>query len=320
MDGQYKELPVPPELNAQAREYLNYLSVEKGLAKNTNSAYARDLNNFMRWLGRSGITDFADATKTHILGFSRDLAEGKFTADGSPLSTVSVGRTHAAIRGLFKFLVREGYQTNDPMATVANVKKSRRLPKVLSIDDVNKLLDGDYPETPQGLRDKAILELMYASGLRVSEASGLAMGDLDADEGFVRVFGKGSKERLVPVGGTAIRAAADYLNRGRPKLVGKIRDDRLFLSSRGRGLSRQTVWRIIKERGAAAGFPEMTPHILRHSFATHLLKGGADLRAVQEMLGHASISTTQVYTHVAKDHLKEEYMSTHPRANISREP
>jgi len=316
VDGRNKELPVPPELAAQAGEYLNFLSVEKGLAKNTASAYALDLNNFMRWLGRAGITDFSDVTKTHILDYSRELADGAFTAEGTPLNAASVGRAHAAIRGLFKFLVREGYQTNDPMATVANVKKSQRLPRVLSIEDVAKLLDGDFPETPRGWRDKAILELMYASGLRVSEAAGLTMGDLDSEEGFVRVFGKGSKERLVPVGGTAVRAVQKYLMSGRPKLVGKTRDDHLFLNRQGRGLSRQTMWKTIKNQGGKAGFPELTPHTLRHSFATHLLKGGADLRAVQEMLGHASISTTQVYTHVAKDHLKEEYMSTHPRANI----
>ncbi len=316
MDGRYRELPVPPELSVQAREYLNFLSVEKGLAKNTVSAYALDLNNFMRWLGHAGINDFAAAAKKDVLEYSRDLAEGAFTQEGAPLNTASVGRAHAAIRGLFKFLVREGYQTNDPMATVANVKKSQRLPKVLSIEEVAKLLDGNFPETPQGWRDKAVLELMYASGLRVSEAAGLTMSDLDREEGFVRVFGKGSKERLVPVGGTAIRAVQKYLTSGRPKLAGKMRDEHLFLNRHGRGLSRQTMWKTIKNQGAKEGFPGLTPHTLRHSFATHLLKGGADLRAVQEMLGHASISTTQVYTHVAKDHLKEEYMSTHPRAAI----
>ncbi len=247
MDGTYKEVPVPPELNAQAREYLNYLSVEKGLAKNTNSAYARDLTYFMRWLGRAGIIDFSAVTKAQVLGFSKDLADGKFTANGVALSAASVGRTHAAIRGLFKFLVREGYQTNDPMATVPSVKKSQRLPRILSIEDVAKLLDGDFPETPPGWRDKAILELMYACGLRVSEAAGLTMGDFDADEGFVKVFGKGSKERLVPVGGTAIRAVTDYLSRGRTKLAGKVRDDHLFLNNRGRALSRQTIWKTIKD-------------------------------------------------------------------------
>lgn len=316
MGGKYKELPVPPELAAQAREYLNYLSVEKGLAKNTSSSYARDLDNFTRWLGRIGITEFSDVTKAHILDFSRELADGEFTKDGIPLNPVSVGRAHAAIRGLFKFLVREGDQPNDPMATVPNVKKGQRLPKVLSIEDMAKILDRSYPETPLGLRDKAVLELMYACGLRVSEAAGLTMGDFDFDEGFVKVFGKGSKERLVPVGGTAVKTTLAYVRSGRPKLAGQIRDDHLFLNSRGRALSRQTMWKIIKNRGGAAGFPEITPHTLRHSFATHLLKGGADLRAVQEMLGHASISTTQVYTHVAKDHMKEEYMSTHPRASV----
>jgi integrase/recombinase XerD len=316
MGGKYKELPVPPELAATAGEYLNYLSVEKGLAKNTSSSYARDLNNFARWLGQAGVTGFSEVTKTQILAFSRDLAGGAFTEDGTPLKPVSVGRTQAAIRGLFKFLVREGYQSKDPMVTVPNVKKGQRLPKVLSIEDITKILDRSYPETAQGLRDKALLELMYACGLRVSEASGLGVGDFDADEGFVRVFGKGAKERLVPVGGTAVRALIEYLGNGRPKLAGRARDDHVFLNNRGRGLSRQTMWKIIKDRGSAAGFPEITPHTLRHSFATHLLKGGADLRAVQEMLGHASISTTQVYTHVAKDHLKEEYMSTHPRANV----
>jgi integrase/recombinase XerD len=314
--GKLKELPVPPELAAFVWEYLNYLSVEKGLAKNTLSSYTRDLESFTRWLGQAGKVDFAGVTKSDILEYSRILADGAFAKDEKSLNPSSVARAHAAIRGLFKFLVREGYQTNDPMVTVLNVKKGQRLPKVLTIEDVAKILDAPYPGTPQGLRDKAVLELLYACGLRVSEAASLKMGNFDFSEGFVRVFGKGSKERLVPVSGVAVKAALEYLKTGRPKLAGQIRDEHLFLSNRGRGLSRQTMWKIIKKRGALAGFPDITPHTLRHSFATHLLKGGADLRAVQEMLGHASISTTQVYTHVAKDHLKEEYMSTHPRANV----
>jgi integrase/recombinase XerD len=316
MVGAHKDLSVPSGMVAQAREYLNFLAIEKGLAGNTTSAYARDLKYFMEYLTGHGRDGFTSVTPADILLFSQALADGEFNKADEVLEPASVGRAHAAIRGLFKFLVREGYQSNDPMATVPNVKKSQHLPQVLTVDEMNRLLDLDFPGTPQGLRDKAILELMYATGVRISEVAGLTMGDYDMEEGFIKVFGKGSKERLVPVGGSAVMAALSYLKAGRPDMVRLRRDDHFFLSHLGRGLSRQSIWKMIKHYGAAAGLPEIKPHTLRHTFATHLLQGGADLRAVQEMLGHASISTTQVYTHVAKDHLREEYMSTHPRAQI----
>lgn len=314
MAGDYKDQPIPSEMAAQAREYLNFLSIEKGLAANTILAYTRDLKNFTKYLGHNGRESFSSVTPVEILSFSQALAKGDFNKTDEVLETASVGRAHAAIRGLFKFLVREGYQKNDPMATVPNVKKSKHLPQVLTVEETNRILDQDFPGTPLGLRDKAILELMYATGIRISEAAGLTMGDFDVEDGFIRVFGKGSKERLVPVGVSAVRAALSYLKVGRPRLVGEYRDGHFFLNRLGRGLSRQTIWKTIKKYGAEAGVPEIKPHTLRHTFATHLLQGGADLRAVQEMLGHASISTTQIYTHVAKDHMREEYMSTHPRA------
>lgn len=307
---------VPPELIGRVREYLSYLAVERGLARNTIAAYTRDLTKFTAWLVGRGLTDFSEVTAADCLGFSAALAEGAFSRDNGRLALTSVGRAQAALRGFFKFLVREGYQDNDPMSRVPNVKKGRRLPKAISIEDVALILDGAFTPDAAGRRDKAILELMYAAGLRISEAAGVTMGDVDLEDGFVRVIGKGSKERLIPIGGGATRAIGSYLADGRARLVKKVRDDHLFLNARGGGIGRQSIWNIVKRYAAAAGVDGVTPHTLRHSFATHMLKGGADLRAVQEMLGHVSISTTQIYTHVAKDHLKEEYLSTHPRAKV----
>ena len=315
MAERFKDLPKPPEAAAKTAEYLNYLAVERGLSKNTISAYRRDLGYFLSYLSHASLTDFSNVRAEDVLSFSTALRGGRFNEDGLTLSVSSVGRAQAALRGLYKFLVREGYQTNDPMSMVPNVKKPALLPKAVSIADIERLLDGKrYLSDPAGLRDKALLELMYAAGLRISEAAGLRLGDMDLDDGFVRVIGKGSKERLVPMGGAADRAIRSYLAAGRPKLVGKAGDDKVFLNARGRGISRQGVYDIVKARAAAAGLKNISPHTLRHSFATHMLKGGADLRAVQEMLGHASISTTQVYTHLAKDDMKEIYLETHPRA------
>ncbi len=315
MSGQPPPSPIPAALSDRVREYLSYLGVERGLSRNTIAAYTRDLTRFTAWLVGQGIVDFKDVTSADCLSFSAALADGIFTANHSQLAVTSVGRAQAALRGFFKFLVREGYQTNDPMSRVLNVKPGRRLPKAISIEDIAAILDGNFNPDPAGRRDKAILELMYAAGLRISETAGVTMGDIDLEDGFVRVTGKGSKERMIPVGGGAVRAIGSYLVDGRGRLVMQIRDDHLFLSTRGRGLSRQSIWNIVKKYAARAHVKGVTPHTLRHSFATHMLKGGADLRAVQEMLGHVSISTTQVYTHVAKDHLKEEYLSTHPRAH-----
>jgi integrase/recombinase XerD len=315
MAGPLKDLPNSPEAAVKAVEYLNYLSVERGLSQNTVAAYRRDLAYFMSYLSHLSLSDFSDARPEDILSFSMALREGRFNEKGIGLSVASIERAQASLRGLFKFLVREGYQKNDPMSMVPNARKPARLPKAVSIADIERLLDGKrYPSDPPGLRDKAILELMYAAGLRISEAAGLRIGDMDLEDGFVRVIGKGSKERLVPMGGAAERSIKSYLASGRPKLTGKTGDDKVFLNSRGRGLSRQGVYDIVKARAGAAGLKKITPHTLRHSFATHLLKGGADLRAVQEMLGHSSISTTQVYTHLAKEDIKEIYLETHPRA------
>lgn len=315
MAGRLKDLRHPPAAAAKAAEYLNYLSVERGLSKHTIAAYRRDLGYFMSYLTHKSVLDFSEAKPGDILSFSTALRDGRFNADSAGLSVSSVGRAQAALRGLFKFLVREGYQKNDPMSMVPNVKKPDCLPKACSVADIDRLLDGKrYPSDPAGLRDKAMLEVMYAAGLRISEVAGIRVGDMDLEDGFVRVIGKGSKERLVPMGGAAERAIKAYLASGRPELTGKTGDDKVFLNARGRGLSRQGIYDIFKTRAAAAGLKNISPHTLRHSFATHLLKGGADLRAVQEMMGHASISTTQVYTHLAKDDMKEIYMSTHPRA------
>jgi integrase/recombinase XerD len=318
MAGSLRELPEPAEAAAKAAEYLNYLSVERGLSKNTITSYRRDLGYFLSFMTFVSIKSFSSVEPDRVIEFTTALRDGRFNADGEKLAVASVGRALAALRGLFKFLVREGYQKNDPMSMIPNVKKPALLPKAISIAEIERLLDGSrYATDPPGLRDKALLELMYAAGLRISEAAGLRIGDMDLEDGFVRVTGKGSKERLVPMGGAAERAIRSYLAAGRPKLTGKTGDDRVFLNSRGRGLSRQGIYDIVKARGLAAKLKTITPHTLRHSFATHLLKGGADLRAVQEMLGHSSISTTQVYTHLAKEDMKEIYLSAHPRSRRS---
>lgn len=232
----------------------------------------------------------------------------------------SVERKVAALKGFHKFLVREGITDNHPTARVPLPKVPERLPDVISIEDADRLLGQPFEDGPVGLRDRALLEVLYGCGMRVSEAVSLETTDVDLEDGFLRVFGKGSKERLVPIGGMAERALDAYLRTGRPSLRPKAStrplDSAVFLNARGGRLSRQSVFRIVKARGALVGLDGLHPHTLRHSFATHLLEGGADLRALQEMLGHADISTTQVYTHVDRRHVREEYLTTHPRARV----
>lgn len=298
-------------MDNETREYLIFLQVEKRLAHNTLTSYEHDLKLFTTFLRSHSITSFKDVTSDDIQAFSVSLAPD--------MKPASISRVLACLRGLFKFLVREGYQERDPIGSLPPMTRPLRLPNVISVDEVTRLLDGPFTNSPRGLRDKAFIELMYSSGLRISEVAGLKLSDVDLAEGFVRVFGKGSKERIVPVGGKAIDAISGYLSDGRPRLSKGKMDDSVFLSVRGRGMTRQAYWKILKQYGAMAGLETLKPHTLRHSFATHLLQAGADLRAVQEMLGHASISTTQVYTHLAKDDLKEIYMETHPRARVRRD-
>jgi integrase/recombinase XerD len=289
-------------------EFLNYLMVERGLAENTFRAYQRDLSQYTWWLKNNKIT-LDKATPSNITNF---LAWQK----NKGLSPVTIKRNLAAVKSFHKFLVRDGFTKNLPTADFKMPKVPQKLPHVLSVGEVEHLLSKLVGQTPAVLRDKAMLELLYASGMRVSELVNLDLYDLDLEAGYVRCFGKGSRERVVPFGSHARKALENYLEKARPLLVqGKKRSSSaLFVNARGGRMSRQGFWRILKRYADLAGMKEVYPHILRHSFATHLLEAGADLRSVQEMLGHASISTTQVYTHVSKRHLKEVYMEAHPRA------
>ncbi len=294
-------------------EYLGHLSVERGASRHTLSAYGRDLTEYREFLAGRGVAEVGSVSGDDVTAFVAHLR-----ARGLAPSTVE--RKVAAIKGFHKFLVREGITSNHPTARLPLPKVPERLPDVVSIDEVDRVLGQPFPDGPVGLRDRAILETLYGCGLRVSELVGLDTTDIDLHGGFVRVFGKGSKERIVPVAGMASASLDAYLREGRPRLravrsiagVGSA----LFLNQRGGRLSRQSVFVLVRTYGARAGIDGLHPHTLRHSYATHMLEGGADLRSLQEMLGHADISTTQVYTHVDRRHIREEYLTTHPRARI----
>ncbi len=287
--------------------------MERGASPHTVSAYRRDLDGYVAFLKERGIRSPDAITRDDVSAFVATLWE-------RGLAPSTVERRVAAIKGFHKFLVRESLTENHPTARLPLPKVPARLPDVVSIDDVDRLLSQPFPDAPSGLRDRAILETLYGCGLRVSELTGIDLTDLNLAEGFVRVFGKGGKERVVPVAGMAHHALQAYLAHGRPYLRPKnslrTANSALFLNMRGGRISRQGVFAIVRAYGARVGLESLHPHTLRHSFATHLLEGGADLRALQEMLGHADISTTQVYTHVDRRHVREEYLSTHPRARL----
>ena len=286
--------------------YLDYLAVEKGLAKNSLSAYATDLRKFADYLTSKKI-DPHTVARIDIVHYFQWLR-------GAGISARSVARSLAAIRGMFRFLVAERHLKTDPTENIENPKLWTTLPKSLQPSEVEALLRTPDRATPQGLRDAAMLELLYATGLRVSELIHVKLEDLVMDAGFLRTLGKGSKERIVPFGDAAREAIVAYIERGRPELV-KRADPHLFLSNRGRAMSRQSFWMKIVKYARLAGIPSrISPHVLRHSFATHLLENGADLRSVQLMLGHSDISTTQIYTHVSRARLQKMYEQYHPRA------
>jgi integrase/recombinase XerD len=287
--------------------FLEHLIVERGLRQNSLEAYQRDLLRYLGALKERGQSVTA-LTRTEVPRYLLTLRE-------AGLAPRSVARHLSAIRQFHRFLVRQGLSREDPTAHLESPRPWRRLPGVLSPEEVERLLAVPRPTTAAGLRNRAMLELMYASGLRVSEVVGLRLADLDRAVGVVRVIGKGDKERLVPVGEVALRSVEEYKKAGRPDLAKGPPVEALFLGRHGRGLTRQSVWHLIKRCAAAAGIAKtVTPHTLRHSFATHLLERGADLRAVQLMLGHADIGTTQIYTHVSRAHLKAIYDKFHPRA------
>ncbi|HWO75794.1 MAG TPA: site-specific tyrosine recombinase XerD [Bacillus sp. (in: firmicutes)] len=291
-------------------DFIHFLRVEKGLSNNTITSYHRDLRAYTQYLQTIEKMDsLKDVSRPIIMKFLAHLKD-------SGKSSKTIARHISSIRSFHQFLLREKQLDHDPTVHIDLPKQEKTLPKVLNLDEVEALLSASYKGDSFSLRDRAMLEVLYATGLRVSELIGLNIGDVHTMLGFVRCIGKGNKERIVPLGSKAKEALEEYLEKGRPKLVNrKNRSEALFLNHHGNRLTRQGFWKILKQIASSAGIEKtITPHTLRHSFATHLLENGADLRAVQEMLGHADISTTQIYTHVSKARLKDVYKQFHPRA------
>jgi integrase/recombinase XerD len=303
------------------RTYLDHLAVERGLAANTLSSYRRDLRRYLDHLAGLGVDDLEGVTEQTVADFLVRLREGD--ADHPPLSSTSAARTVVAVRGFHRFALADGLADADPAAAVRPPQATKRLPKALPLSDVEAILEAaGSAGTTLASRDRALLEVLYGTGARISEAVGLDIDDLDRTEATVLLRGKGGKQRLVPVGSYAMDAVEDYLVRSRPDLVSASTDPRraagagaMFLNARGGRLSRQSAWAILDKAAVRAGVATaVSPHTLRHSFATHLLDGGADVRVVQELLGHASVTTTQIYTLVTVDSLREVFAAAHPRA------
>jgi integrase/recombinase XerD len=311
---QPSDAPTAPELLRAVQAYLDHLAVERGLAANTLSSYRRDLQRYAVALVGMGRTSLAEATEADVSAFLADLRRG---GEGHPpLKASSAARAIVAVRGLHRFAAREGLVAEDAARAVRPPPAARRLPKALPVADVLALLAAAGDDSPRGLRDRALVELLYGTGARISEAVGLAVDDLDLAAATALLHGKGGKDRMVPLGSYARAAVDAYLVRGRPALAAAGRGTpRMFLNHRGGGLSRQSAWAVLRQAAERAGLTgAISPHTLRHSFATHLIDGGADVRVVQELLGHASVTTTQVYTLVTVDHLREVYATAHPRA------
>jgi integrase/recombinase XerD len=303
---------------AQAERFLDHLVVERGLSPHTVAAYRRDLRRYTRFCAQKGIRDAGDADDGTVSGFVAHLSSRRREGDGEPYRASSVARALAAVRSFHRFLLREGEVVSDPAAAVVRPRVPRTLPRPLSVDEVERILDAPAGGDVAAMRDRAILETLYGAGLRVSELVGLDVDDVDLEEGSVRVLGKGSKERLVPIGRHAREALSVYLTSARPALDHGRARGALFLNARGGRLTRQGATVILKRCAARAGIRKrVSPHTLRHSFATHLLEGGADVRVVQELLGHASVATTQIYTLVTEQHLRDVYFAAHPRARRS---
>ena len=311
-------------------DFLAYLEFERGLSRNTLDAYRTDLLQFGRFLELREVSAL-DAQASDIADFLEALARGgpvgrpsgdarparNGAAERPPPSPATIHRKSACLRSFYRHLRRDGLLDRDPTATLSTPRRSRKLPQVLTRGEVEKLLSQPSGTEPAALRDRALLELMYACGLRASEAIGLELMDVDIQEGVLRARGKGSKERVVPIGQAALKALRIYLERGRPGLVKGAAEPHLFVNFRGGQLTRQGLYKIVRRHALTAGLADrMSPHTLRHTFATHLLSGGCDLRSVQEMLGHADVSTTQLYTHLSSERLKDVYFRAHPRATI----
>jgi integrase/recombinase XerD len=305
---------VPAAITDALRVYLDHLVVERGIAENTLRSYRRDLRRYAAYLAGRGVADLAEVAESDVGEFLATLREGE--PGHPPLAAASAARTLVAVRGLHKFAVLDGMLSTDVAREVHPPAPPRRLPKALPLDRVEQLLEACRLDDPLGVRDRALLELLYSTGARISEAVGLDLDDIDLDTRSVLLAGKGGKQRLVPVGRPAVAAIDAYRVRTRPRLAAKGRvTPAMFLNARGGRLSRQSAWQVLRSAADRAGLTEpVSPHTLRHSFATHLLEGGADVRVVQELLGHASVTTTQVYTLVTVDSLREVYSLAHPRA------
>ncbi len=287
--------------------FLHHQSVEKGVSRNTLEAYARDLQGYVHFLRERGIQTPQGSSAEEALGFFRHLRS-------RGLSARSQARVLSTMKGFHKFLMEEGGAGENPLRRLRTPKVTPKLPTVLSPGEVENLLRQPDPHTPLGIRDRAMMELLYATGLRVSELIHLSLNDVNLGVGYVRTIGKGAKERMVPLGGAARRALQDYLHGPRSMMARTSTQAFLFLGRGGRGITRQGFWKILRKHARDAGINKrITPHMLRHSFATHLLERGADLRSVQSMLGHVDIATTQVYTHVSREHLKQLHKQYHPR-------
>jgi integrase/recombinase XerD len=304
---------VTQPLSTGAEEYLSWLAVEKGRSRNTLMAYRRDIGSWERWAAEAGLDPLGADAEAIELHLAELRSRGRHPA--------SMARSTTALRGLYRFLVGEGTITGDPTADVRSPRLPRRLPKALDEDQVLSLLDSVGGSGPADLRDRALLELLYGSGSRISEVVGLSLADLQGDDGLLRVFGKGAKERLVPLGGPARMALDRWLApAGRPRMAPehwrrRLDAEAVFINTRGGRLSRQGAWDIVNRRAQAVGLGDVvSPHVLRHSCASHMLAHGADIRVVQELLGHVSISTTQIYTRLSHDHLRASYERAHPRA------
>ncbi len=302
-------------MTSAIERFLDHLVIERGLSANTVVAYRRDLRRYGAFLAGRGVADPNTAVEADVRSFRASISASTYGDEPRPYAASSVARTLSAVRSFHRFLVREGETDRDPAASLTAPRLPRRLPRPLGVEEIERLLEAPDPATPAGLRDRAILEVLYGSGLRISELTGLDVDDIDLDEGSVRVLGKGGKERQVPVGRLAREAVGDYLTAARPGFASTTSRAALFLNQRGGRLTRQSCARMLARCARIAGLGRrVTLHTLRHSFATHLLEGGADIRVVQELLGHASVATTQVYTLVTVQHLREVYETAHPRA------
>ncbi len=287
--------------------FIHYLGVERGLALNTLESYGRDLRQYVEYLQREKDT-LEQVSSATIIAYLLSLRQ-----EGKANSTIA--RRLAALKAFYQFMVREHRLVEDPTLNLESPKLEKRLPRVISVNEVEKIIHQPNLGQPAGLRDVAMMELLYATGVRVSELVSLNLDNVNLEEEYIRCLGKGAKERLIPVGGAAVLRAAEYLKFGRPRLIKDPREVSFFVNHHGRRLTRQGFWKIVKKYARRACIEkEITPHTIRHSFATHLLENGADLRAVQEMLGHADISTTQIYTHITQGRIKEVYGKAHPRA------